>query len=186
MNSLDLLKQRVPNWLTYSRIAVIPFFIGAFYLADPLAHLLASSIFLYASLTDFLDGYLARTWQASTTFGRVLDPIADKLLVAVALLMLVHTDRTDMLALPAAAILCREILVSGLREFLIELRVSIPVTRLAKYKTALQMLALYLLLLGPLVRYADIVGTVMLWAAAVLTLVTGYLYLRIGLDHMRR
>lgn len=181
-------RQRIPNWLTHSRMLVIPLLIAAFWLDEPTASWITSSLFLYAAITDFLDGYLARAWQAGSTIGRVLDPIADKLLVAVALLMLVDHSRADVL--PAAAILCREILVSGLREFLIELRVSLPVTRLAKWKTALQMLALYLLLLAPAVvsnghDWVGTIGGLLLWLAALLTLFTGYVYLRIGLLHMR-
>lgn len=178
-------KQRLPNWLTNSRIFVIPLMLGAFYLPEPEKYWLPAAIFLYACVTDFFDGYLARKWHVGSTFGRVLDPIADKLLVAVALFMLVKEGRADVL--PAVAILCREILVSGLREFLIELRVSMPVTHLAKYKTALQMFALFLLLLGPGVPpeiYVNEVGRLLLWVAAGLTLVTGYVYLQSALKHM--
>jgi CDP-diacylglycerol--glycerol-3-phosphate 3-phosphatidyltransferase len=166
---------------------VIPLLLLSFYMKPPYAHWIASTLFLYASLTDFLDGYLARMWEAGSTLGRVLDPIADKLLVAVALLMLVAEDQ--FLLLPAAAILCREILVSGLREFLIELRASMPVTKLAKWKTATQMLSIYLLLLGlraedPLLQNAYLAGIVFLWVAAAMTLYTGYIYLQTGMKHI--
>ncbi|MBY0354437.1 MAG: CDP-diacylglycerol--glycerol-3-phosphate 3-phosphatidyltransferase [Rickettsiales bacterium] len=180
-------KQRLPNLLTNSRIVVIPLLLAGFYLPAPERYWVPAAIFLYACVTDFFDGYLARVWQASTTFGRVLDPIADKLLVVVALFMLAQDGRADIL--PAVAILCREILVSGLREFLIELRVSMPVTHLAKYKTSLQMVALFLLLIGPGLpewSYASQVGRGLLWLAAVLTLVTGYVYLQTGLRHMEK
>lgn len=180
------LRQRLPNLLTNSRMFVIPLMLAGHYLGAPEKYWVPALIFLYACVTDFFDGYLARKWQVGSTFGRVLDPIADKLLVAVALFMLVGDGRADML--PSVAILCREILVSGLREFLIELRVSMPVTHLAKYKTALQMVALFLLLLGPGVpdwTYAQEVGRGLLWIAAALTLVTGYVYLQTGLKHMR-
>jgi CDP-diacylglycerol--glycerol-3-phosphate 3-phosphatidyltransferase len=180
-------KQRLPNLLTNSRIIVIPLLLLGFYLPAPERYWVPAFIFSYACITDFFDGYLARRWQVATTFGRVLDPIADKLLVAVALFMLVQDGRADVL--PSVAILCREILVSGLREFLIELRVSMPVTHLAKYKTGLQMVALFLLLLGPGVpdwTYASEVGRGLLWGAAALTLVTGYVYLQTGLRHMDR
>lgn len=178
-------KHRLPNLLTNSRILVIPLLIAAFYLPEPERYWVPAFIFLYACVTDFLDGYLARKWQVGSTFGRVLDPIADKLLVAVALMMLVQDGRADVL--PSAAILCREILVSGLREFLIEVRVSMPVTHLAKYKTSLQMVALFLLLLAPGVpdwTYSAEIGCGMLWLSALLTLVTGYVYLQTGLKHM--
>ena len=159
--------------------------IAVFYVPSTFGFWLASSLFLYASITDFLDGYLARAWNASSNLGRFLDPIADKLLVATALILLVGADRAPIL--PAIAILAREILVSGLREFLMELRVPLPVSTLAKYKTAVQMTAIYLLLLshgGPAFLPIDAIGQGMLWIAALLTLVTGYAYFRTGLKHI--
>jgi cardiolipin synthase len=181
----DSIKSKLPNWLTYSRIIVIPLMVAAFYVHGKLGFWLASSLFLYASITDFLDGYLARAWNASSNLGRFLDPIADKLLVATALILLVGAERAPIL--PAIAILAREILVSGLREFLMELRVPLPVSTLAKYKTAVQMTAIYLLLLskaGFAFLPIDAIGQGMLWIAALLTLVTGYAYFRTGLKHM--
>lgn len=178
-------KKQVPNALTYSRIIVIPLFIAIFYWDSKLAPWLAGGLFLYASITDFLDGYFARAWQASSNIGRFLDPIADKLLVATALLMLVATDRADVL--PAIAIVCREILVSGLREFLAELRISVPVSQLAKFKTAAQLVAILLLLVSPALPawlYAREVGDGLLWVAAILTLLTGYIYLKTGIVHL--
>lgn len=178
-------KQNLPNALTYSRIIVIPIFIAVFYWNSPISHWIAAGLFAYASVTDFLDGYYARAWNVTSNIGRFLDPIADKLLVATALLMLVYTDRADVL--PAIAIVCREILVSGLREFLAELRISVPVSRLAKFKTTAQLFAISLLLVAPalpLWLHIQAVGDALLWIAAALTLVTGYIYLKVGAYHL--
>ena len=176
----------LPNLLTLSRIAVIPLVVGAFYLPGPWSEWIACGLFAAASITDWLDGHLARRWQQHSAFGRFLDPIADKLLVSIALMMLVAFGRLPMPTLfPALVILSREILVSGLREFLAELRVGVPVSRLAKWKTGIQMLAIGALLIGdagPLPLAAT--GQGLLWIAALLTLVTGYDYLRAGLRHM--
>ncbi len=134
----------LPNILTVSRILSIPVLICLLlFIDDPLGSWLAFSAYTYACITDFFDGYLARAWHQQSAFGRFLDPIADKLLVAAVLLALVGIDRiSGLLVLPAAVILCREILVSGLREFLAEVDVSVPVSKLAKWKTGIQMLAL--------------------------------------------
>jgi len=178
-------KQAIPNILTLSRIVVIPLLVGAFYLPSGWAYGVAAGLFAYASVTDFFDGYMARAWSAQSALGRFLDPIADKLLVAAAIMMLVEDDRAHVL--PSLAILCREILVSGLREYLADFKVSMPVSSLAKVKTAVQMLSIFLLLLGPALPAAwQIVeaGNLLLWVAAALTLITGYAYLRIGLKHM--
>lgn len=179
----------LPNLLTLSRIAVLPLLVGAFYIEEPWSQFVACAVFAAASLTDYLDGWLARTYQQTSSLGRFLDPVADKIMVAVALLMLVADARiSGLIVLPALVILCREILVSGLREFLAELQVGVPVSRLAKWKTAIQMIAISFLLLGeagpawlPVLR----IGEVSLWLAAGLTLITGYDYLRAGLRHMR-
>ena len=179
------MKKSLPNILTYSRILVIPALMVTFYIKGNMGYLLSASLFAFASITDFFDGYLARAWHAQSKIGRFLDPIADKLLVATALLLLVETGRADML--PACAILCREILVSGLREFLAEINVSMPVSNLAKFKTAAQMFAIFLLLLGPAGPAfipVMLIGKWLLWMAAILTLITGYAYLRTGLKHM--
>lgn len=172
-------KKNIPNYLTYFRIAVIPLLIVAFYLPGRWTEIVCAAMFALASITDWLDGYVARLWDVQSNIGRFLDPIADKLLVATALILLVAYHRAD--ALPAIAIMCREILVSGLREFLAEIRVSVPVSRLAKWKTAVQMAAIFCLLLGSPVAA---LGEFMLWLAAILTLVTGYIYLKTGLKHM--
>lgn len=174
----------VPNLLTYGRIAAVPAIVLVLYgLQGDLRHWVACGLFAAACLTDWLDGYLARALEQQSMLGRMLDPIADKLLVGATLLMLVF-DRTitGFAIFAAAIILCREILVSGLREFLAELNVKVLVSRLAKWKTAVQMVALGLLLAGPageaLVPHLTSVGIGLLWVSALLTLYTGYDYLR--------
>ena len=177
----------LPNILTLSRIAIIPVLILVCYFIDGLlSHRIAAGLFLIASITDFLDGYLARAWHMQSNFGRFLDPIADKLLVGALIVVMVDTSKADVL--PAIAIICREILVSGLREFLAELHVSVPVSKLAKAKTAVQMTALFFLLLGNKgsgLEYTDLLGRGTLWLAAILTVVTGYAYLKAGMRHIR-
>ncbi len=178
----------LPNLLTLSRILAIPALIGAFYLVSPLSNWLAFAIFAIAGITDILDGYLARSMGEESGLGRFLDPVADKLLVAATLLMLVYVGRIgDWTILPTVVILCREILVSGLREFLAELRVSVPVSRVAKWKTAVQMLAIGFLIVGeagwepiPVME----IGRLGMWLAALFTIYTGYDYLRVGLRHV--
>ena len=173
----------LPNVLTFGRIAAIPALAAVFLLMQgDQRRWVALAIFAAASATDWLDGYLARIWNQQSTLGRMLDPIADKLLVGTALLLLVHDNTIDSSAIWAALIiLCREILVSGLREFLAELNVKIHVTRLAKYKTTLQMIALGVLMAGPAaersVSGVMAAGTALLWASALLTLWTGWGYL---------
>lgn len=171
----------LPNLLTYARIAAVPALVGCLLVLEgPQAHMAAFLVFAVASLTDWLDGYLARVWSQQSTLGRMLDPIADKLLVGATLLMLVHLRTIDGVAIIAAVIiLCREILVSGLREFLAELDVKVHVSRLAKWKTAVQMVALGALLLAPAVQQPTVlaIGVALLWLAAGLTLWTGTGYL---------
>ena len=179
----------IPNLLTISRIAVIPVLVGLFWVEGNGARWVACVLFTLAGITDYLDGYLARIWREQSLLGELLDPIADKLIVATTLLLLAAFGRIEGLTLlPAILILCREILVSGLREFLASLSVGMPVTRLAKWKTGIQMVAIGFLIVGDagdvLVPYAREIGVVGLWAAAVLTLVTGYDYLREGLRHL--
>ncbi len=182
----------LPNILTFSRIVAIPVLVGLLlFFDDPLGSWLAFAAYLFACVTDFFDGYLARAWHQQSAFGRFLDPIADKLLVASTLLVLVGIDRIEGLTvLPAAVILCREILVSGLREFLAEVRVPVPVTTMAKWKTGIQMVALGFLLVGPAgPRFGPLttteIGIYGLWGAAALTLISGYDYLIEGLRHIR-
>ena len=178
----------LPNVLTLSRIAVIPLVIVTFYVDNPMAGWVACGLFILAAVTDFLDGYLARKSNQVSSFGMFLDPIADKLLVAAVLLMLVGFDRISMWSLiPALIILLRELLVSGLREFLAGVSISLPVTKLAKWKTGFQLTSLPVLLVSGAVPAwfpAQIIGEVLLWAAALLTLITGYDYVRAGIAHM--
>ena len=183
----------LPNLLTYGRIAAVPAVVACMYwnLLDHDAWLrwLALAIFITAGVTDILDGYLARMWSQQSSFGRMLDPIADKLLVASCLLMLAADGTIRGWSLWAAiVILCREILVSGLREYLAELRVSVPVTRLAKWKTALQLVAIGFLLAGDagdaIVPVVTAIGLSLLWLSALLTLYTGWDYFHAGVLHL--
>lgn len=180
----------LPNLLTYSRIAAIPVVVGLILSQVLWAEWLALGIYTAACITDFLDGYLARAWQQQSNIGRFLDPIADKLLIASVLMVMVGVDTIGGVSiLPALVILCREFLVSGLREYLAEIRIGLPVSRLAKWKTGIQMTAIGFLVVSD----SDItvfgitpvdVGIVGLWIAAILTLVTGYDYLRHSYDHI--
>ncbi|MDI9408880.1 MAG: CDP-diacylglycerol--glycerol-3-phosphate 3-phosphatidyltransferase [Candidatus Pacebacteria bacterium] len=179
------------NILTLSRIAAIPIVVGFMYFPGAGAAWTALILFCLAALTDWADGFVARNWQGESKLGSFLDPIADKLLVAAVLLMLVSQGRLPGLwILAGLIILCREILVSGLREYLAELRVSVPVSKLAKWKTAIQFIALSTLILGdhllavPYLRQIEPIGLYLLGIAAGLTVVTGYDYLRVGLRHM--
>ncbi|MEC5290637.1 CDP-diacylglycerol--glycerol-3-phosphate 3-phosphatidyltransferase [Aurantimonas sp. C2-6-R+9] len=184
----------LPNILTYARIVCVPLVVACFFVegefnASEAARWWALFIFVAASITDFFDGYLARAWQQTSTIGRMLDPIADKLLVAAALLLLAAANTIVGWSLWAAiVILCREILVSGLREYLAELKVSVPVTRLAKWKTTMQMIAIGFLLAGPaadkIVSFTTEIGIGLLWISAIITLYTGYDYFRAGLRHI--
>ncbi len=177
---------KLPNLLTLSRIVVIAPLVALFWAEGEAARWIAFGLYVYACLTDFLDGYIARQLGSVSRWGRFLDPIADKLLVGALLLVMCAFERIAGLAvLPAVIILMREILVSGLREFLAEIKVGLPVSRLAKWKTAIQMLALGFLIVGDITRFpATLVGEIGLWAAALLTLLTGYDYLRAGSRHM--
>lgn len=182
----------IPNILTFSRIIAIPIMVCLLlFVPDPAGSWLALSVYSFACITDFFDGYLARAWHQQSAFGRFLDPIADKLLISSVLLVLVGIDRFQGLSvLPAAIILCREILVSGLREFLAEIQVGIPVSTLAKWKTGIQMLAMGFLLVGPNgPEFGPLstleIGISGLWIAASLTVITGADYLLLGLRHIR-
>lgn len=190
----------IPNLLTYGRILAVPLIVLCFFVEGRLqssdfARWTAFWLFAAASVTDYLDGYLARIWNQTSNIGRMLDPIADKLLVA-SVLLLMAADRTiaGWTIWAAIIILCREILVSGLREYLAALKVSVPVTRIAKWKTAIQMVAIALLLVGPAIDnippestsigLVTGAGIAMLWAAALITMYTGYDYFRAGLKHV--
>ena len=192
----------LPNILTYARIAAVPVVVACMYWQALLGgglwlRWVALAIFITAGVTDFFDGYFARAWGQHSTFGRMLDPIADKLLVASCLLMLAANGTIKGWSLWAAiVILCREILVSGLREYLAELRVSVPVTQLAKWKTALQLVAVGFLLAGAAgdkvltgwIGHETLavtrIGIVLLWLSALVTLYTGYDYFRAGVRHL--
>ncbi|MGE0231145.1 MAG: CDP-diacylglycerol--glycerol-3-phosphate 3-phosphatidyltransferase [Flavobacteriaceae bacterium] len=179
----------LPNILTYGRILAVPAIGISFFLEGDLGRWIAFAIFAAASITDFFDGYLARAWHMQSALGRMLDPIADKLLVATTILILVAEGTLAGWSLIAAiVILCREILVSGLRELLAELQVSVPVSTLAKWKTTAQMLALGFLLTGPagdkLIGFATDLGLALFWLAAILTLYTGWDYMRAGIRHI--
>lgn len=175
----------LPNLLTMSRILVIPAIVAAFYLDGTAANWTTFGLFIAAGVTDYFDGYLARMRSQQSAFGRFLDPIADKLLVGAAILMMAAFDRfTGLVILPAMVILLREILISGLREFLAQVQIPVPVTKLAKWKTTVQFVALALLLLGDAVGWARDAGSAALWVAALLTLYTGYGYLSSGLRHI--
>ena len=185
----------LPNVLTLSRIAAIPLLVVLVALGRPATDLGACLVFSIAAITDYFDGKLARDRRQQSDLGRMLDPIADKLLVGAALMMLVGTGRLGTWGLyPAVVIMLREILVSGLREYLAGVRVGLPVTRLAKWKTGVQMAALGTLLAGDATAAligvpwlpAAAIGAAMLWAAALLTLVTGWDYLTAGLRHAAR
>ena len=180
----------LPNLLTYGRLVAVPIVVACLFWSDVDAmRWTALGVFAVAAVTDFLDGYLARALAQQSMLGRMLDPIADKLLVAAVLLMLV-ADHTIVKASICAAIviLCREILVSGLREYLAELKVSVPVSRVAKWKTTLQLVAQGFLIAGPAGEHVlpgtVTIGLVLLWLAALLTLYTGWDYLRAGLKYV--
>ncbi len=184
----------IPNLLTYARIVAVPIIVGCFFVEGQLessdvARWTALILFAVASITDYLDGYLARIWNQTSNIGRMLDPIADKLLVAAVLLLLAADQTIAGWSLWAAiTILCREILVSGLREYLAALKVSVPVTRIAKWKTTIQMVSIAFLLAGPagdkILPYTTQMGIVLLWLAAILTFYSGYDYFKAGVKHL--
>lgn len=183
----------LPNLLTLSRIAAIPVLVMLVALQRPLGDAAACLLFIAAGITDYLDGRIARSRRQFSDLGRMLDPIADKLLIGASLMVLAGFDRLPLWGLyPAIVILLREILVSGLREYLAGRRVSLPVTRLAKWKTTFQMGALGVLLAGDSTALllgigwlpVGVIGAVMLWLAAILTLITGWDYVVTGLRHV--
>ncbi|WPX99097.1 CDP-diacylglycerol--glycerol-3-phosphate 3-phosphatidyltransferase [Candidatus Megaera polyxenophila] len=172
--------KNIPNYLTILRIVAIPLIVMSFYFEDSkFAHRFGGIIFAAASLTDFFDGYLARRYDIVSNLGKMLDPIADKVLVGCVLVMLVKAGRAD--EIPSLLILAREFVVAGLREFLAQVSVSVPVTRLAKIKTAIQMVSMTMLIIGSVgsgISWLDLVGHIFLWISAFLTLITGYSYLQ--------
>jgi len=186
------MKLKIPNILTIGRIILVPIFVITFYLPGVLGDLIPFFIFVLASFTDFLDGLLARLYKEESKLGELLDPIADKIIVAAALVLLVMNESIRGYEVIAAIIiLTREILISGLREFLARSKISMPVTSLAKFKTFIQMFAIAILLTGEsgnaIINFQDYnahtVGIVLLWLSAFLTLYTGYDYVKKGIDH---
>jgi CDP-diacylglycerol--glycerol-3-phosphate 3-phosphatidyltransferase len=184
----------LPNLLTLSRIFAVPILVFLLWRPAPLDYAITFVLYCIVGITDYLDGYLARAQGRISRLGQFLDPIADKIMVAAVLVMLISSRKANPVPeiaglhiIPALIILLREIIVSGLREFLAELRVSIPVSALAKWKTTFQMVALGALILGgavPQYPWVHLVGIACLWLAAGLTLITGYDYMRIGIKHM--
>jgi CDP-diacylglycerol--glycerol-3-phosphate 3-phosphatidyltransferase len=184
----------LPNLLTLSRILAVPILVFLLWRPAPIDYAITFVLYCIVGITDYLDGYLARAWGSISRLGQFLDPIADKIMVAAVLIMLISSRKANPVPeiaglhiIPALVILLREIIVSGLREYLAGLRISVPVSALAKWKTTLQLVALGALILGGAVPdspWVHMVGIVCLWAAAALTLVTGYDYMRTGLRHM--
>jgi|TARA_B110000438_G_C15719969_1_gene609351 CDP-diacylglycerol--glycerol-3-phosphate 3-phosphatidyltransferase/cardiolipin synthase len=187
------MKLKIPNILTIGRIILVPIFVFTFYLPGFLGELIPFFIFLLASFTDFLDGLLARLFKEESKLGELLDPVADKIIVAAALVLLVMNDIIrDYEVIAAIIILTREILISGLREFLAKDKISMPVSGLAKFKTFIQMFAIAILLTGEsgsrIINFenynAHTIGIILLWLSAFLTLYTGYDYVKKGIDHI--
>ena len=186
------MKFKIPNYLTIGRIIIVPVFVVTYYLPGFYGDIIPFTLFLIASFTDFLDGLLARMFKEESRLGELLDPIADKIIVATALLLLVmNSTIKNYEVIAAIIILTREILVSGLREFLAKGKIRLPVSNLAKLKTFLQMLAIAILLTGEtgnkILNFQDYnaqtIGIILLWLSAFLTLYTGYEYLRKGIDY---
>lgn len=199
--------KNLPNILTIVRILIIPILVLSFYIPGIFANIIAATLFAIASITDYFDGYFARSLKAQSNFGRCLDPIADKLVVIVAIVMLIgYSEKSLWIMVPGLIIICREVLVSGLREFLAEIKISVPVSNLAKYKTGFQMTAITILLLGEsgasytfryllggiselgikifLVGVVVYIGKILFALAAILTVITGYAYWRVGFKNM--
>lgn len=199
--------KQLPNFLTSLRLIIIPLLIFAFYIPGMIANIICAGLFGLAAITDYFDGYFARSMKAQSNFGKCLDPIADKLLVIVAIVMLIRFNPNNpWILFPGLIIICREVLVSGLREFLAEIHVSVPVSQLAKYKTAVQMFAIGGLLLGEkgssyalyywiggiievdikflIISAIVTIAKILFSCAAALTVITGYAYFRVGFKNM--
>ncbi|AYN86885.1 MULTISPECIES: CDP-diacylglycerol--glycerol-3-phosphate 3-phosphatidyltransferase [Commensalibacter] len=185
----------LPNCLTLSRIIIIPLVAVLVMVHKPVTDLLACILFIIAGITDYLDGKLARAWQQLSDFGKMFDPIADKLLVGIILIVMAGYDRLPYGGLiPAMIILAREILVSGLREYLSSFEISLPVTKLAKWKTTFQMVAIGFLLAGDssaeLLNInwfpVNVIGSILLWIAAILTIITGWGYIHTGIRFINK
>ena len=186
------MKIKIPNILTIGRIIIVPIFVLSFFIPGIVGDLVPFFLFVLASFTDFLDGLLARLYKEESKLGELLDPIADKIIVAAALVLLVMNDTiSNYEVIAAIIILTREILISGLREFLAKSQITMPVTGLAKFKTFIQMFAIATLLTGEsgnkLINFQDYnahtIGIIFLWLSAFLTLYTGYDYVKKGIDH---
>ena len=187
------MKFKIPNILTIGRIIIAPFFVISFFLPGFYGEIIPFLLFILASFTDFLDGLLARLYKEESKLGELLDPIADKIIVSAALILLVMNGTIQNYEVIAAIIiLTREILISGLREFLADVQIKIPVSSLAKSKTFIQMFSIAILLTGEtgnkIINFEDYnaqtVGIILLWLSAFLTLYTGYDYVRKGIEHV--
>ncbi|MGL9717662.1 MAG: CDP-diacylglycerol--glycerol-3-phosphate 3-phosphatidyltransferase [Wolbachia sp.] len=179
-----MLKKNLPNLLTISRALAIPAIILSFYIENKYANSITISIFMFACITDFFDGYLARAWKVQSKFGMLFDPIADKLIVVSTIIMLVYKHKiNDFTIVPSVIIVCREILVSGLREFLIATNVSLPVSKVGKIKTFLQMVAVIALIMSDY-ETAQRIGATCLWIAAIITMWSGYNYVLAGIKQI--
>ena len=187
------MKIKIPNTLTIGRIIIVPFFVISFFLPGFYGEIIPFLLFILASFTDFLDGLLARLYKEESKLGELLDPIADKIIVSAALILLVMNGTIQNYEVIAAIIiLTREILISGLREFLADVQIKMPVSSLAKVKTFIQMFSIAILLTGEtgnkIINFEDYnaqtVGIILLWLSAFLTLYTGYDYVRKGIEHV--
>ena len=199
--------KQLPNFLTSLRLVIIPLLIFAFYIPGMISNIICTALFAVAAITDYFDGYFARSMQAQSNFGKCLDPIADKLLVIVAIVMLIRFNpQNPWILFPGLVIICREVLVSGLREFLAEIQISVPVSKLAKYKTTVQMFAIGGLLLGEkgssyalyywmggfievdvkflIISAIVTLAKILFSLAAFLTVITGFAYFRVGVKNM--
>lgn len=199
--------KKLPNYLTIFRLIIIPIMVVAFYIPGMLANVVVAVLFAIASITDYFDGYFARALRAESNFGKCLDPIADKLLVVVAIIMLINFNNRDLyILIPGLIIICREVLVSGLREFLAEFHVSVPVSKLAKWKTGVQMTAITGLLLGEkgssytlyywlsdwkemdlkflIINFIVLFSKALFILSAILTIITGFSYFKVGIKKM--
>jgi CDP-diacylglycerol--glycerol-3-phosphate 3-phosphatidyltransferase len=178
----------LPNLLTLARIALTPVFVAAFWLDMPGGRWIVFAVFVVAAITDYADGWVARRRNVESRLGQMLDPIADKLLIASALVMLVYMDDIrGWVIIPALIILAREILVSGMREFLATISVQVPVSSISKIKTVFQVVAIALLIVAPAVDFwpwVERAGILTLWAAAMLTIYTGFSYVKANLSHV--
>jgi len=184
------MQKNIPNFLTCLRVLLIPIVVAIFYLNSEISYYIIIIIFLFASITDFFDGFLARLWKAQSNLGKILDPIADKLLIISTLTMMVYKGIAPVL--PTLLIVCREVLVSGMREYLAEKRrkkKSFSVNIFAKVKTAVQMISIILLLIEQkmvLLSPTSLIGVISIWVAAIITIITGCEYFRLNLVEGKR